>query len=466
LTSPETQRERGSEGRAGLPPPWSRSERRLPRLVVRPLQRFLNTEASSGFLLLGATALALVWANSPWDNSYERVWHTELTIRLGPLQLSEDLRHFINEALMAIFFFVVGLEIKRELVAGELRDPRTAALPAFGALGGMIVPALLYLLANPGGDASRGWGIPMATDIAFALGVLAIAGKGLPASLKLFLLSLAIVDDIGAILVIALFYSQEISGQSLGVAAGLLVLILVLQRAHVRATPIYVLLGTGVWLAVFQSGVHATVAGVALGLLTPAVPFYASKGVSEEAREVANRTPEDPTPSDADAAEWLSLAEVAREAVSPLTRLEHLLHPWTSFVIVPLFALANAGVELGREALTRSFASRITLGIALGLVVGKVAGISLATWLGTRLGLARIPHGVRWSQLIAVGAVAGVGFTVSLFIANLAFDEAAPLEAAKVGVLAASLMAGVMGSMLLFIARRFGHEKSLAGDDG
>lgn len=451
MTANEMQENRDREP---LRPPWSRSERRLPKLVVRPIQRFLNTEASGGLLILGAAALALVLANSPWSEPYEQLWRARFTIRIGPWQLAEDLRHFINDGLMAIFFFVVGLEIKREFVTGELRDPRTAALSFFGAVGGMAVPAMLYLLVNWGGDEARGWGVPMATDIAFAVGVLAIAGKGLPAGLKLFLLSLAIVDDIGAIIVIALFYSQDISGQALLVAGALLLVIVGLKRAQVRATAIYVVLGTGVWVAVFESGVHATVAGVVLGLLTPAVAFYASKGVSDEARQVADRTPDDPVPSDVEAAEWLTLAGVAREAVSPLTRLEHSLHPWTSFLIVPLFALANAGVELSGEALIRNFSSRITLGIVLGLVAGKIAGIVLGAWLGIRLKLARLPSGISWFQLMAVAAVAGVGFTVALFIADLAFDRPDYLEAAKVGVLAASLLAGVIGGGLLLVARR------------
>jgi NhaA family Na+:H+ antiporter len=405
-------------------------------------------------MLLAAAVVALIWANSPWSDSYERIWHARINLELGPWGLTQDLRHFINDALMSIFFFVVGLEIKREFVAGELRDPRTASLSFFAAFGGMVVPALLYLWVTQGGEGSNGWGIPMATDIAFAVGVLAIAGKGLPAGPRLFLLSLAIVDDIGAILVIALFYSQGIDGRALAVGAALVLLIASLQRAQVRATAIYVVLGTIVWVAVFQSGVHATIAGVVLGLLTPARPFYTSKGVSEEARHVADRTPEDSVPSDVEAAEWLWLAGIAREAVSPLTRLEHALHPWTSFVIVPLFALANAGVILTGEALDRSLSSRVTLGIVAGLVAGKIIGITLGAWLGVRLKLARLPRAMRWPHLIAVAAVAGVGFTVSLFIADLAFRQEELLEAAKVGVLAASILAGLLGSGLLLMVKR------------
>ncbi len=405
-------------------------------------------------LLLVAAAVALIWANSPWGDSYEQLWHTEITLSIGPWEIAEDLRHMINDGLMAIFFFVVGLEIKREFVAGELREPRSAALSFFGALGGMVVPAGLYLLINAGGPGASGWGVPMATDIAFAVGVLAIVGKGLPGSLKLFLLSLAIVDDIGAILVIALFYSTDISGPALAVAAGLVILIVALQRAHVRATPVYVLLGAAVWLAVFESGVHATIAGVVLGLITPALPFYASKGVSDQARGVAERTPDSGVPSDAESAEWLWLAGVSREAVSPLTRLEHVLHPWTSFVIVPLFALSNAGVRLGGGSLGETMSSRVTLGIIGGLVVGKLVGITLGAWVGTRLKVAKLPAGVTWLQVVAVSAVAGVGFTVSLFIADLAFTDPTLLEEAKIGVLAASLIAGLLGCLLVLRVKR------------
>ncbi|MFA5787368.1 MAG: Na+/H+ antiporter NhaA [Actinomycetota bacterium] len=433
--------------------PWSRSDRRLPRFVARPLQQFLRTEAAGGILLLGATIVALVWANC-WNGSYAHVWQTDLTVSLGPWSISEDLRHWVNDAPMALFFFVVGLEIKRELVSGELRDPRAAALPAFGALGGMAVPALIYAAINAGGEGFRGWGIPMATDIAFAVGVLAIVGRGLPSGLRLFLLTLAIVDDIGAIVVIAIFYSGGISWAALASAAGLLCVIALLRRAQVRAMAIYVVLGLGVWLAVLESGVHATIAGVALGLLAPTVPFQRPSAVSQEAHRIADETLGEPVPADVDAHQWLRLANLSRETVSPLARMESLLHPWTSFVIVPLFALANAGVYLGGGALGQGASSRITIGVLVGLVAGKPLGITLAAWAATRLGLARLPHGVRWSQVLGVSAIAGIGFTVSLFIAGLAFAEDSALSAAKVGVLAASLTAGCIGSALLLLARR------------
>ena len=318
----------------------------------------------------------------------------------------------------------------------------------------MVVPALLYLAINPSGEPGRGWGIPMATDIAFALGVLAIVGRGLPTALKSFLLALAIVDDIGAILVIAIFYSGSISPGPLLTAAGLLALILVLQRLHVRWTAVYVLVGVGVWLATFQAGIHATIAGVALGLATPAVAFQRPKAVSLEAHRIADDTVDDPVPPDADAHQWLHLAGLTREAVSPLARLEHLLHPWTSYVVIPVFALANAGVSISRSSLGNALTSGITLGVVAGLVVGKTIGVTVFTWLATRTGITRLPEGVGWGQLVGVAALAGIGFTVSLFITSLAFQTQAIQDAAKVGILIASLLAGLLGALLLARFRR------------
>jgi Na+:H+ antiporter, NhaA family len=434
--------------------PWSGSARPVPRLVLQPLQTFLRTEEAGGILLLAAATIALIWANSPWRSSYDALWHTQLTIGLGAWSLAEDLQHWVNDALMALFFLVVGLEIKRELTTGELRQPRAAALPAIAALGGMVVPALLYLAINPSGEPGRGWGIPMATDIAFALGVLAIVGRGLPTALKSFLLALAIVDDIGAILVIAIFYSGSISPGPLLTAAGLLTLILVLQRLHVRWTAVYVLVGVSVWLATLQSGIHATIAGVALGLATPAVAFQRPKAVSLEAHRIADDTVDNPVPPDADAHQWLHLAGLTREAVSPLARLEHLLHPWTSYVVIPVFALANAGVSISRSSLGNALTSGITLGVVAGLVVGKTVGVTMFTWLATRTGITRLPEGVGWGQLVGVAALAGIGFTVSLFITSLAFQTQAIQDAAKVGILIASLLAGLLGALLLARFRR------------
>ncbi len=418
-----------------LPPP-ALPGRRLPRA----LQEFLRTESSGGIVLLAGAVVALAWANSPWRSSYEALWGTELVVELGRLTLAEDLRHWVNDGLMVLFFFVIGLEIKGEIVHGDLRSPRVAALPALAALGGMVVPALVYLAVNAGGGGSNGWGVPMATDIAFALGVVALLGSRVPASLKLFLLTLAIVDDIGAILVIALFYSSDLDLVALAAAVALLLVIVVLRRAQVVWVPCYVVLGIGVWLATLLSGVHATIAGVALGLLAPAHPLAPAVVAREWAEDLAD----EPSPQD-----LAGMTGMARASVSVAERLEHQLHPVTSFVIVPLFALANAGVVMSAAVFDAPDATAVAAGVVLGLVVGKVVGISAFSWLAVRLGVGTLPSDVRWGQIIGIAALAGVGFTVSLFIAGLAFDDVELQAAAKVGILAASAIAAAIGTAVL-----------------
>lgn len=437
----------------GLRVPWSRSQRAVARRIVQPLQSFLEAEASSGILLLGAAVLAIAWANSPWSATYEDLWRTGLILRIGDHVLREDLRHVVNDGLMALFFLVVGLEIKRELLTGELRDPRAAALPVVAAVGGMIVPALIYVVLNSGGDAARGWGVPMATDIAFALGVLTLAARTAPASLKPFLLTLAIVDDIGAILVIALFYSGGVDTSALLVAAGLIGATVALQRFDVRSGVVYVTIGVALWVAFYESGVHPTIAGVILGLLTPAQPFQRPRAVSAEAIRTAETTVDHPDPPDADAPEWLRLAWLSREAVSPLARAEAALHPWTSYVVIPIFAFANAGVVLSAGSVADAVSSPVTLGVVLGLVVGKIVGILLATTIAIRTGLGRLPVGCRWRQMVGLSAVAGIGFTVSLFVAELAFVDGRLADEAKVGILTASAIAGAVGFVILRTAR-------------
>ena len=421
---------------------WLTSERPVARRLARPIRNFLDREAAGGVVLLIATIVALVWANSPVGESYEAFWETELSIDAGPFHLAEDLRHWVNDALMAIFFFVVGLEIKRELVTGELNDRKKAALPALAALGGMVVPALVYVALNAGGEGSHGWGIPMATDIAFAVGVLAVLGNRVPTGLKVFLLSLAIVDDIGAIIVIAVFYSSGIHFGWLGAAAGLLLLVMGLRKARVFWTPIYVLVGTGVWLATLESGVHATIAGVALGLLAPAHPLdpRGVEDVFEGAGELSKEF-------DAQALRRVTLQ--AREVVPVAERLEDQLHPWTSYVVIPLFALANAGVVLSAERMGDALSSPVALGIAAGLIVGKIVGITGMSWVAVRTGLGRPPAGVRWRHIVGAAAVAGIGFTVSLFIAGLAFEDPELVETAKIGILIASIIAGAIGYTVL-----------------
>ncbi|HSH23362.1 MAG TPA: Na+/H+ antiporter NhaA [Acidimicrobiales bacterium] len=421
--------------------PPSLPGRRLPR----PVREFLHTESAGGVVLLVGALVALVWANSPWQHSYTSLWETEVRLEIGRLVVTESLRHWVNDGLMALFFFVVGLEIKRELVHGELRSLRTAALPIVGALGGMVVPALIYLAVNAGGPGVHGWGVPMATDIAFAVGVVALLGPRVPTSLKLFLLTLAVADDLGAIVVIALFYASGVDATALAVAAGLVVAIEVLRRAEVTWMPGFVVLGVGVWLATLASGVHATIAGVVMGLLTPAHPLAPARLAREWAEDLAD----EPTPE-----ELLGMTRLAKESVSVAERLAHHLHPLTSFVIVPIFALANAGVTLSPSALSAPGTSAVALGVALGLVAGKAIGITTASWLAVRLGLGALPSGVGWRHMAGIAAVAGIGFTVSLFVAGLAYDEEALEGAAKVGILAGSLVAAVGGSTVLASACR------------
>lgn len=414
--------------------------------LPRTLQRFLATETSGAVVLFAATVVALVWANSPWHASYESLWHTATAVTVGSWSLGMDLHQVVNDGLMALFFFVVGLEIKRELVEGELHNPRTAALPALAAAGGMIVPALLFVVVNAGSGDVGGWGIPMATDIAFALGVIALFGSRLPSGLRLFLLTLAIVDDIGAIIVIAFFYSGTIDVGALAGAGALLIAMGVIRSRGVMQTGVYVVIGVGVWLCTYQSGIHATIAGVALGLLTPASPITPG----HVAREWANDLDDEPTAADIEA-----MAALAKSSVSVAERLQHRLHPLTSFVIIPLFALANAGVRIDLGSLGRPEPRAVAAGVVVGLVVGKAVGIALFSWIAVRLRLGRLPDDVTWAHVAGVAMVAGIGFTVSLFISGLAFAGSPPLEsAAKTGVLGGSLLAAVLGSALLHRAGR------------
>jgi NhaA family Na+:H+ antiporter len=433
------------EPHPGLRPTWLRSERPLARYLAQPVGRFLHVEAAGGIVLAVATAVALVWANSPWQDSYHTLWSTNVSIGIGNRVLTEDLEQWVNDGLMALFFFVVGLEIKREWVAGELRDRRAAVLPAMAALGGMVVPAVIFVLVNAGTDNIGGWGIPMATDIAFALGVVAILGSRVPPSLKVFLLTLAIVDDIGAIVVIALFYSHGIELEWLLVAAGIVLLVVVLRRATVRYMPVFVVLGTALWFAVFETGVHATIAGVVMGLLTPAVPFQ-TEVETQHVVDVLDHAP-GITLADVRAASFL-----LRESVSLTERIEDVLHPWVSYVVIPIFALANAGITFSSKSFSGD--QRLLLGVVLGLVVGKTVGVSAMTWLGVRLGLGRLPEGAGPRHILGIALVAGIGFTVALFIAGLAFDDVASQDQAKIGILIASLLAAVGGAGVLLAAAR------------
>jgi NhaA family Na+:H+ antiporter len=403
-------------------------------------------------LLLAATAVALALANSPWRGAYARFWQERIALQLGRFELALSLEHATNDGLMAIFFFVVGMEIKRELVLGELASLRRAMLPVFGALGGMLAPASIYLLLHAGGPAAAGWGIPMATDIAFAVAALALLGRRVPPGLKVFLLALAIVDDLGAVSVIALFYSSGVRASALlGAGAGL-GLVYALRAAGVRAYAPYWLAGGAVWLAMLGSGIHATVAGVLLGLLTPATgpPERATllARVRRRAEEALERIGSD-RPEAEHAALLREVQQLSREAQSPLELLTSRLHPWVAFLVMPVFALANAGVALEPATLADPLARDVALAVAAGLLVGKPAGISLAALLAVRLGLAALPAGVGPGALLGTGLLGGIGFTMALFITVLAFGDPTLAASAKVGVLAASAVAAGAGVLVL-----------------
>lgn len=388
------------------PGSWPRA-RRLARFAFAPVERFLRIEAASGIVLVVAAVIALVWANSPWASSYQALWHTPIGVTLGPWSFERDLHFWINDGLMAIFFFVVGLEIRREMVRGVLSDLRRASLPLAAALGGMAVPALIYLAFNAGAPSASGWGVPMATDIAFAVGVLALLGKRVPPAMRVLLLALAVIDDLGAILVIALFYSSGLSGTGFLVAALGVLGIMLMRGFGVRHPLLYVPAALVVWGGTYAAGVHPTVAGVLLGLMTPVFAWE------------------------------------QHESVSPAERLEHALHGWVAWAIMPLFALANAGVPLGGAALDGATLP-VMLGVILGLGLGKPIGVMLAAWLCVRLGLSVLPAGITWRHILVVGLVAGIGFTMAIFIAQLAFPGGALLESGKLAILVASAVVAVV----------------------
>ncbi len=431
---------------------WLHSDRPVPARFVRPLLRFTHIEASGGVVLLIASLVALVWANAPFGETYREFWGTHIDVSIGSLHISETLQELVNDGLMAIFFFVVGLEIKRELVVGDLRDPKAAALPAVAAIGGMVVPALIYLAFVGGGDASRGWGIPMATDIAFSLGVVSLLGRRVPTGAKLFLLALAIVDDIGAIAVIALFYTDTLKMGWLTAAIGGMVVTYIAQRVGIRAVAFYAVVAVLSWFFLLESGVHATLAGVAFGLLTPARPMYTDEEYQRRAGwilsryDMESRSPRGVERVDHDAVE---LSRVARESVSPLSRLEEALHPWSSFLIVPVFALANAGVRFTEIDVWEAVTSPVALGVSVGLVAGKIFGVGIATWIAVRFRIGMLPRHTTWSHIWGVGSLAGIGFTVSLFVTGLAFSDALLTDQAKIGIFIGSTIAGITGYLIL-----------------
>jgi NhaA family Na+:H+ antiporter len=438
----------------GVPAPPGRTRHTLVRRLVLPFQEFFQAESASGIVLLVCAAVALAWANSPWSESYFHLWETHAVVGGGRLRLDYSLHHWINDGLMAVFFFMVGLEIKREVLVGELASPKQAALPIAAAVGGMVVPALIFVAFNAGTPELRGWGTPMATDIAFALGVLALLGDRAPTGLKIFLAALAIVDDLGAVLVIALFYSSGIDWTMLMYGGITLIVLLGANRGGIRRPSVYTVLGIVLWFFFLKSGVHATIAGVLLATTIPSrtrinVPEFVASARDYLERFEADGLRPDPahplTPQQEAALERLE--EAAESVQSPLLSIEHAIVPWVAFGIMPLFALANAGVALEPEVVG-GLGSPVVMGIALGLLMGKPIGVGLASWIAVRLGFAGLPAGVRGTHLVGVGFLAGIGFTMSLFIAGLAF-EGTTLELSKVGVLAASSVAGIIGYAIL-----------------
>ena len=429
------------------------TDRRItPGLLLRPFQTFFRLESASGVLLLAAAVAALVWANSPWAESYERLFDTRVVASVGGFQIAKPLLLWINDGLMAIFFFVVGLEIKREFLVGELASARKASLSIAAAAGGMLVPALIYFGLNSGGEGASGWGVPMATDIAFALGVLALLGSRVPLALKVFVTAVAIVDDVGAVIVIAAFYTSDLYPTMLGLAAGFFVVLMIFNQVGVRRSWPYALFGILLWVAFLKSGVHATVAGVLLALTIPArrqidAPRFLEKarGFLQEFEDDLQEPRGEPTADQRDAV--LSLEKAAEQLNTPLSRLEHALHPWVAYFIMPVFALANAGVAI-ESGIAETLTSRVTLGIVLGLFLGKQIGIFSFAWLAVKTGMAELPTGVRWRQVWGVALLCGIGFTMSLFIAGLAFDRALLVDA-KIGILVGSLVSGVAGALAL-----------------
>jgi NhaA family Na+:H+ antiporter len=434
-----------------FPRPWLRSERPIPRVVMRPLERFLREEAGSGALLVAAALAALVWVNVD-AGSYEGLWKNDVSLELGPLSLSDDLRHLVNDLLMAVFFYVVALEVKREVKFGSLREPAAAAIPFAAAFGAMVAPAAVYVAINIDGGSLDGWAVAIAMDIAFSLAVLGLVGRRAPPELRAFLLTLAVVDDLGAIAVIALFFADDLSLAWLAGAAAIVAIIVVAQRIGIRGLAFYVIAAGALWLTVFESGVHATIAGVVLGFLTPALSFHRTDETAGViAGQLAELTNSD---EEVDEATMHDVSRLAAEAVSPLARMEEALHPWSAFAILPLFALANAGVELSLGQLGDALTSQVGLGIVLALVVGAPVGGFLASWSLARLTPSRLPRELDWSAIAAAAPLNGVGFTVAIFIALLAFDSPGQVDEAKLAILIGSAISAVIGFSALTLRGR------------
>ncbi len=426
----------------------------LVQAVRVPIQRFIHTEEVGAVILLLGAAAALAWANSPWSESYESFWHTKVSFDIILFAVTEDLRHLVNDGLMAVFFFLVGLEIKRELLHGELSTFRKAALPAFAAAGGMAVPALVYLLFNWSGEGVNGWGVPMATDIAFALGVLALLGRRMPAELRVFLLGLAVVDDLGVIAVIATFYTETIHWTELGLGVATFAAIAACIRLGVRSLGFYLIMSVAMWLFFLESGVHATLAGVLLAAIVPSQPDLHRRDYAAVIDDLLHDFRLAMENGDEERAEAIveQIERLSRGTEGPLERLEEMVHPWVSFVILPIFALANAGIVFTTDSLSDALASSVTMGIAAGLLLGKALGIFGLTWLAVRLGVGQLPSGVHWRHVLGVGFLGGIGFTVAIFVSAIAFSDQAMVDQAKMGVFGSSILAGAAGYLFLRFA--------------
>lgn len=422
--------------------------------LIRTFNSFIHNQSSAGIFLLVCSVVAMVLANSPWADTYHHLWEHEFTIGIAGNVISKSLHHWINDGLMAMFFFLVGLELKREIMAGELASPRNAILPLAAAVGGMVIPATIYLVFNWGASSSSGWGIPMATDIAFALGVLSLLGKRVPLSVKIFLTALAIADDLGAVLVIAIFYTSDISLINLGTGAVFMLTLMTANYLGIRSTLFYGIVGiVGLWLAFLMSGVHATVAGVLAALTIPARTKIDEVGFAARLRNYVNEFESIPPnnhtllePAQAHVVE--KIKTLTKAADTPLQRLEHALHPVGLFVVMPVFALANAGVSLHGVSF-QDVLTPVTLGVFFGLLLGKFTGIVGACWLLVKLGWARLPGDMKFTTIYGLGVLAGIGFTMSLFITNLAFQSGETVQQAKIGILAASLLGGIIGFLIL-----------------
>lgn len=425
----------------------------IDKYLLIPMNRFISNSTTSGMLLFASAIITLILANSPLKDAYHHFWENTFTIGFSNFVVSKSLHHWINEGLMSVFFFVIGLELKREIMAGELSRPKDAILPIFAGLGGMVIPALIYLLWNPNGEASYGWGIPMATDIAFALGVLYLLGDRIPISLKVFLTALAIADDLGAVMVIAFFYTSDISTISLLVGGGFLTVLILANILGARNTVFYGVIGIGLWLAFMLSGVHATIAGAIAALTIPANVKIEDKSFIKKMNELTNKfeksTPNNVTLVTPDQLHILDeIRHYSKAAMTPLQRLEHSMHPLVGFVIMPIFALANAGITFS-SSFFNDLGSNISLGVIFGLVLGKFIGIVGFSKILIKLNLAKLPDGVNWRQIYGVAMLGGIGFTMSIFVTNLAFIDSAYILQAKIGTFVASLLCGIGGYLTL-----------------